>query len=126
LTIDPKALRRQCERDARSHLLKLRQAYLESAQSPGSLEGVLSAAASGLVVLARTLLRLGGADSGGNAETVFRRVHSRFGIGTEALWKAWQLKHGATRVAGAGIDLLYRGVLEEFASLARVVNDLPA
>ena len=126
LRIETESLRRQCERDVRGHLLKLRQAYLESSRSPRDLEAVLMSAASGLVVLARTLLRLARADASGGAEAVFRRVEAQFGVRVENLWKAWQIKRGAARVTGSEVDLLYQAVLDEFQQLARVANDLPA
>ena len=126
LRIEVESLRRQCERDVRGHLLKLRQAYLESSRSPRDLEAVLVSAASGLVILARTLLRLARADASGGAEAVFRRVEAQFGVKTESLWKAWQFKRGEARVTGSEVDRLYQAVLDEFQQLARVANDLPA
>ena len=51
-------------------LLKLRQAYLESSPSPKEPQIVLTAAASSLVVLARTLLHLARADESGGTEAV--------------------------------------------------------
>lgn len=126
LQIDAGALRRQCEQELRGTLLKLRQAYLESSPSPKDLQIVLTAAASGLVVLARTLLHLARADESGGTEAVFRRVETQFGVRVAHLRKAWQLKRGEARVTGSEIDLLYQGVLEEFQHLVRVANALPA
>jgi predicted nucleotidyltransferase len=126
LQIEVGALRRQCEQELRGTLLKLRQAYLESSPSPKDLQIVLTAAASGLVVLARTLLHLARADESGGTEAVFRRVETQFGVRVAHLRKAWQLKRGEARVTGSEIDLLYQGVLEEFQHLVRVANALPA
>jgi hypothetical protein len=126
LQIEAGALRRQCEQELRGKLLKLRQAYLESSPSPKELQIVLTAAASGLVVLARTLLHLARADESGGTEAVFRRVETQFGVRVAHLRKAWQLKRGEARVTGSEIDLLYQAVLEEFQHLVRVANALPA
>jgi predicted nucleotidyltransferase len=126
LRIEAGALRRQCEQELRGKLLKLRQAYLESAPSPTDLQRVLTAAASGLIVLARTLLHLVRADESGGTEAVFRRVETQFGVRVAHLRKAWQLKRGEARVTGSEIDLLYQAVLEEFQQLVLVVNALPA
>jgi predicted nucleotidyltransferase len=126
LRIEAGALRRQCEQELRGKLLKLRQAYLESAPSPKDLQRVLTAAASGLIVLARTLLHLVRADESGGTEAVFRRVEAQFGVRVAHLRKAWQLKRGEARVTGSEIDLLYQAVLEEFQQLVLVVNALPA
>jgi hypothetical protein len=76
LRIGAEPLRRQCERELRGTLLKLRQAYVESARSPKDLEAVLVSAANGLMVLARTLLRLAHAEEGWSTEAVLDRVSS--------------------------------------------------
>ena len=67
-------LRLQCEQELRGKLLKLRQSYVECTQAPGDLERVLRVAVSSIVVLARTLLRLGGGDPGGGAAAVLERT----------------------------------------------------
>lgn len=126
LRITREALRRQCEQELRGKLLKLRQAYVESSPSPKNLEGVLAAATSGLVVLARMLLYLAGAEETGGTEAVLARVEAQFGVGVPSLQKAWRLKRGETRVTGSDLDLLYQAVLEEFQRLVEVVDALPA
>lgn len=126
LRIAPAPLRRQCEHELRRTLVKLRQAYVESAQSPIDLEGVLASAASGLVVLARTLLHLAEADTSGNALAVLDRVERRFGVSTTSLRKAWQLRRGEIRVTGSELDQMYQAVLEEFQRLVQVADAFPA
>jgi len=126
LHIERRNLRWQCEQELRGKLLKLRQSYVESAHAPADLERVLVAAASSLVVLARTLLRLGGGDPGGGAEAVLEQVQARFAVSTAALRQVGQLKRGQIRVAGSGVERLYREVLEEVQGLVRVVDKLDA
>lgn len=126
LRIGTAPLRRQCEYELRRTLVRLRQAYVESAHSPKDLEAVLASAASGLVVLARTLLHLAQADAGGGTVVVLGRVEARFGVSTAHLRKAWQLKRGEIRVTGSELELLYHAVLEEFQRLVQVVDALPA
>jgi len=126
LRIEQGALRRQCEQELRGKLLKLRQAYVESSRSPGDLEGVLTSATSGLVVLARMLLHLARAEETGGTEAVLARVEAHFGVGVPSLRTAWRLKRGEARVTGAELDLLYQAVLEEFRRLVEVVDALPA
>lgn len=126
LSIDRANLRLQCEQEVKGKLLRLRQTYVESSASPAALEQVLMAAVSSGVVLARTLLRLGGEDARGEAEAVFARAEARLGIATPGLQRAWQVKQGQARVAGSGLDELYQEVLEAFQGLARVVDGLPA
>ena len=126
LRIEVVSLRRQCEQELRGKLLKLRQAYVESSQSPKDLETVLVSAASGLVVLARTILRLRHVEERGGAAAVFESLETQCAVRTAHLRKAWRLKRGEVRVTGSEIDLLYQGVLAEFQQLVQVVDALPA
>jgi hypothetical protein len=126
LRIGAEPLRRQCELELRGKLLKLRQAYVESSRSPKDLEAVLVSAVSGLVVLARTLLRLAGREDGGSTAAVLDRVETQLNVNATNLRKAWRLKRGEIRVTGAELDVLYQGVLEEFQRLVQVVDALPA
>ena len=119
-------LRLQCEQELRGKLLKLRQSYVECTQAPGDLERVLRVAVSSIVVLARTLLRLGGGDPGGGAAAVLERTQIRFGTSTASLRRAYDLKRGNIRLGGAGLEELYRGVLEDVQGLVRVVDGLAA
>ncbi|MBP2673116.1 MAG: hypothetical protein H6Q85_3182 [candidate division NC10 bacterium] len=87
---------------------------------------MLVSAISGLVVLARTLLRLAGREDSGSTAAVLDRVETKFNVSAANLRKAWRLKRGEIRVTGAEMDMLYQGVLEEFQRLVQVVDALPA
>ena len=126
LRIGAEPLRRQCELELRGKLLRLRQAYVESSGSPRDLEAVLVSVASGLMVLARTLLRLAHVEEGGTTEAALDRVETQFGVSAANLRKAWRLKRGEIRVTGSELDVLYQSVLEEFQRLVQVVDALPA
>jgi len=117
-------LRLQCEQELRGKLLKLWQFYVESAHTPADLERILRVAVSSIVILARALLRLGGEDPGGGADTVLERTEVRFGACTAGLRKAHQLKRGEIGLAGYAIDALYQEVIEEVQGLVRVVDEL--
>jgi hypothetical protein len=119
-------LRFQCEQELRGKLLKLCQSYVESAHTPTELERILGIAVPSIVVLARTLLRLGGEDPSGGTDTVLERTQARFGAFTSSLRKAYQLKRADIRLAGSSIEMLYQGVLEEVQGLVRVVDGLAA
>ena len=119
-------LRLQCEQELRGKLLRLRQAYVESAGSPEHLRRVLLMAAGSLLVLLRTLLRLAGADPGGPAEAVLGRAGGQFATSTSHLVQVYQVKRGEIRLAGSALEALFQGVLEEVESLVRVVDGLAA
>lgn len=119
-------LRLQCEQELRGKWLKLCQSYVEGASTPSDLERILRVALSSIVVLARTLLRLGGEDPGGAADAVLDRTQVRFGASTASLRKAYQVKRGDLRLEGSDFETLYHEVLEEVQGLVRVVDGLAA
>jgi len=124
LRIERHNLRVQCEQELRGKLMKLRQSYVESGHAPSHLEHILMAASSSLVALARTLLRLSDNDPAGDANAVYERLQNRFAVSTTALRKVSQLKQGHIRVAGSGLEELYRDVLEEVQGLVKVVDGM--
>lgn len=126
LRIGAEPLRRQCERELRGSLLRLRQAYVESSRSPKDLEAVLASATSSLMVLARTLLRLASEQEDSTTEAALDHVEARFGVRVAHLRKAWRLKRGEILVTGSELETLYQAVLEEFQRLVQVVDALPA
>ena len=115
-------LRRQCEQELRGKLLKLRQTYVESAQSPKELGAVLMLAVASIAVLARTLLRLRGQDHSGGTEAVLGRVQERLHAPTAALITSWKVKRGEARRTGSELDRLYQDVMQEIEQLAHIAD----
>jgi hypothetical protein len=126
LHIERHNLRLQCEQELRGKLMKLRQSYIESADSPGDLERILSVAVSSIAVLVRALLRLGGGDPAGGTAEVLERAQARFAVSTAALRKASRLKRGDIRLAGFDLEALYCEIMDEVQGLVRVVDAFPA
>jgi len=60
IAIDPSALRRQCEHEARSKLLRLRALYLDVAARPHDLERLLVASLTTFLVILRHVVQLRG------------------------------------------------------------------
>jgi hypothetical protein len=63
LTLDRAALRRECEREARGRLLRLRALYLDVAHRPEELERLLADALKTFLVILRHVLHLRGQDA---------------------------------------------------------------
>ena len=126
LSIGKANLRLQCEHELRGKLQRLRQSYVESANAPTELERILDVAMSSLVVLARTLLRLGGSDPSGGVENVLERLQDVFGSSSTSLRKAWQVKRGEIRMTGSNLESLYQQVVEEVEGLVRLIDAIPA
>jgi hypothetical protein len=58
VAVEPAAVRRQCEREAREKLLRLRALFLEAAGDAGALERLMVASVKSFLILLRHLLRL--------------------------------------------------------------------
>lgn len=64
LELDPGALRRECEHEARGKLLRLRARFLEVAGAPDALERLMTESAKSFLVVLRHLARLRHVDVG--------------------------------------------------------------
>ncbi len=62
--VDPAAVRRQCEHEARAKLLRLRTLYLAGAADPAALERLMVESLKSFLVILRHLLRLRGEHPG--------------------------------------------------------------
>lgn len=68
LAIRPDDLRRACEVQVKSHLLHLREDYLEAGARHADVDALVRDSAPGFVALLRHLARLDGAPAGGDAD----------------------------------------------------------
>lgn len=64
VTLDADALRRQCEQEARSKILRLRSLFLSTGGAPTALERLMVDSLKGILVVLRHTLRLDGATPG--------------------------------------------------------------
>jgi hypothetical protein len=64
LELDPAALRRECEYEARGKLLRLRALFLETARQPEAIEHLMVESFKSFVVVLRHLVRLRGIECG--------------------------------------------------------------
>jgi hypothetical protein len=63
LTIDPADLRRACETQIKSHLVHLREGFIESGGTPRGISELVTASAPAFGALLRNLARLNGSDA---------------------------------------------------------------
>src|SRR5262249_24696198 len=64
VTVDPGAVRRQCEKEARGKLLRLRALYLATAGAPSAHERLMLESLKSILIFLRHLLHLQGHDAG--------------------------------------------------------------
>jgi hypothetical protein len=68
MVIDPSDLRRACETQVKSHLLHLREAYIEAGGRPEAVAALVRASAAGFAALLRSVARLHGGVASGRAD----------------------------------------------------------
>jgi len=79
LSIRPEDLRRACEVQVKSHLLHVREDYLEAAGHPGHIDSLVRDSAAGFIAVLRHLARLDGTTVD-RAADVARFAHQRIGL----------------------------------------------
>jgi hypothetical protein len=63
LTIEPADLRRACEAQIKSHLVHLREGFIETGGTPRAVTGLVTASAPAFGALLRNIARLNGSDA---------------------------------------------------------------
>jgi hypothetical protein len=120
ITIAPEDLRRACETQVKSHLVHLRQGFLEARGKPSNIAELVAASASAFAALLRNVARLSGVNSNDRMQTTregARHAGLPEGIVTEIL----ALEHAATVPTGDPARLFpeYLAAVEQ---LARAVD----
>jgi hypothetical protein len=128
LRVDPAYLRQACEVQARSHLLHLREGFLETRGRGDALAELLLRSAAPLVALLQSVARLEGMAAAG--DTAAALVEQRTGIPSGSLGRIAQLTRRqdlssdeARRLFPGYLDAVQR--LTAFVDGWRVVNEAP-
>ncbi|MCW5893484.1 MAG: hypothetical protein KIT14_23460 [bacterium] len=79
VTLDPEALRRQCEQEARGKLLRLRALFLSTGGAPTALERLMVESLKGVLIVLRHTLRLAGATPGQRYADALEAAAERLG-----------------------------------------------
>jgi len=94
--VDPRDVRRACEVQAKSHLIHLRQGWLEAAAHDHDLADLIASSAAPLRVLLTELMRLEGASSG---DDPVAWAHARAGLDPSLVGAVLRLEDEADRAA---------------------------
>ena len=119
-TIAPDDLRRACELQAKSHLLHLREAYIETGGRPGAIARLVKTSAPGFTSLLRNVARLKGVHTSDRVEVTRAGAHA-VGIPEELVSDMLNLEHhtGVPAVDSSRLFPEYLGAVEQ---LARAVD----
>ena len=120
VTTSTEDLRRACETQVKSHLVHLRQGFLEAGGKPSNIAELVAASASAFAALLRNVARLNGVNSSDRMQTT-REGARRAGLPEGIVSEILALEHAATIPTGDPARLFpeYLATVEQ---LARAVN----
>lgn len=116
-------LRFQCEQELKGKVLRLRQLYLEKADSIEALKSLMTKSISSFTVLFKALLRLKGVLAPQSTEDVLARL-SELGLPKEALTRVSRLKREDTKLRRDELDLLFGQYLDEVQAAVNFVDQM--
>jgi len=120
LTVDPADVRRACEIQARSHLLHLREGYLETRSRSDALSVLIVESAPALAALVVHLARLDGHD-GDDPAAAARHAERSIGIAAGALASVVALV-GVREISSVEAERLFAPYLDAVEKLVKHVD----
>ncbi|MFN8545133.1 MAG: hypothetical protein U0807_13140 [Candidatus Binatia bacterium] len=125
LTVEPAAVRRQCEHEARSKLLRLHAAYLGAAGTPAALEELMLGSLKSFLVVLRHLLRLAGGEPAVGYADVLHAGERLLGP-LPVMRRLLDHRSGATTVARGTLRSEFAGYLAEVERITARLDALDA
>ena len=125
LAVDPAALHRECEREARGKLLRLRALFLETGRKPAALEQLMVESAKSFIVVLRHVLRLRHTDGGHAYAAVLADGEGIVGP-LPTMRKLLALRAGDARLSPASLRAEFGPYLGEVERIVEAVDALDA
>jgi hypothetical protein len=120
LTVDPADLRRACEVQARSHLLHLREGFLETGGRADALSVLIVRSAGAFAALVTSIARLEGHETDDTASAA-RHVERTLGTPNSAVAEVAKLA-GVHDIPSADAERLFRPYLEAVERIVTFVD----
>jgi hypothetical protein len=120
ITIAPDDLRRACETQVKSHLLHLREAFMESGGNPKEVAALVSASAAAFGALLRNVARLSGVHSSSRMDTTLEGARVA-GLSEPVVRDVLALERPST-IPQSDPARLFPAYLAAVEQLARTVN----
>ena len=120
LTVDPADVRRACETQARSHLLHLREGFLETRGRADALAVLIVHSAGAFAALVASIARLEG-HAAGDAASAARHVERRIGMPNGAVSEVTRLA-AAHDMTSADAERLFAPYLDAASRIVQYVD----
>lgn len=124
LEIHPTHLRLQCEQEIKGKLIRLRQHFLESGNSPEKLERLLTSSLASLIPVFRNMLRLQSKNLNHGAGDILSQIEKELGIPSQVFRKIRQLKKKELKPKKSELQNLWADYLNEVQKLALKVDKI--
>ncbi len=124
ITIDPKHLRLELEREIKGKLLLARQAYLESDGNESRLLSILSRSFNSLRVIFFGIVYLRENRVVRDVRELVERVSEHFGLDPTVLLEIGRARAGEVKVTKTEMEKLFFAYLEELARMAEKVDKI--
>ncbi len=121
LDVSLRNLRFQCEQELKGKLLRLRQLYLERADSIEALKSLMIKSLSSFTVLFKALLRLKGVAAPNSTDEILAQL-SALGLPTEAATRILSLKRKDIKARQDELDTLFDQYLAEIQAAVDYVD----
>jgi hypothetical protein len=125
ITVDDDAVRRQCEKEARARLLRLRALYLATAGAPSALERLMLESLRSILIFLRHLLRLQGHEPGPCYRDVLEKGQEVLGP-LPLMARLLDHREGRTRLVPRALRLEFREYLGEVERIVHALDTLHA
>lgn len=123
ITVDADAVRRQCEKEARARLLRLRALYLATAGAPTALERLMLESLRSMLIFLRHLLRLQGHEPGQCYREVLNTGQQVLGS-LPMMARLLDHREGRTRLVPHALRLEFREYLGEVERIVEALDTL--
>jgi hypothetical protein len=125
MTIDPKDLRLQCEREIKSRLIRIRQAYLELGRKAVGLKGLLEDSLTSILPIMRNVIRLKGKAPAVKKEDIITELSQELDVQGDSFRRILKLKSQKKPPKQAELEAVFSDYLQQLQQLAKVVDELP-
>ncbi len=121
--VDRDAIRRQCEKEARARLLRLRALYLATAGAPTALERLMLESLKSMLIFLRHLLHLQGKEPGPTYRDVLVMGEDALGA-LPLMGRLLDHREGVTRLVPHALRLEFREYLGEVERIVHALDML--
>jgi hypothetical protein len=124
ITIKPADLRLQCEREIKSRLIRIRQAYLEVGQKAAGLKGLLEDSLTSILPIIRNVIRLKGRTPAIKKDDIINELSNEFNLPVDSFRQILKLKAQKKIPGKEELEAILGDYMRQVQQLATVVDQL--